>query len=121
MGTLVGVSPLAIVAVLIIGFASGILSGSSVSAVPSHHAGVRAFGATPIEAVGSTLPAICLAHCRRMALQPRRSRRWHVALPSGLLGSGFAIAGAELSDHVNAHYLMVFTAVLLPTRVFATC
>jgi uncharacterized membrane protein YfcA len=38
---------------------------------------------------------------------------WSVAWPSGLLGSAFAVAGAELSDHVNAHYLMLLTAALL--------
>src|SRR4051812_20796283 len=76
--------------------------------------GVRAFGATPIEAVGSTLPAILPGslsgawHYGRQGLV-----EWHVALPSGLLGSGFAVAGAELSDRVNAHYLMILTAALL--------
>lgn len=108
-------SPLAIIAVLIVGFASGILSGMfGVGGAVLTTPGVRAFGATPIEAVGSTLPAILPGslsgawHYSREGLVD-----WHVALPSGLLGSGFAIAGAELSDHVNAHYLMIFTAVLL--------
>ena len=108
-------SPFAIVAVLLVGFASGILSGMfGVGGAVLTTPGVRAFGATPIEAVGSTLPAILPGslsgawHYSKEGLVD-----WHVALPSGLLGSGFAIAGAELSDHVNAHYLMILTAALL--------
>jgi uncharacterized membrane protein YfcA len=38
---------------------------------------------------------------------------WAVALPSGLLGAGFAVLGAEVSDHVNGHYLMLLTAAML--------
>jgi uncharacterized membrane protein YfcA len=38
---------------------------------------------------------------------------WSIALPSGLLGAGFAVLGAEVSDHVNGHYLMLITAGML--------
>src|SRR5437870_5808108 len=76
--------------------------------------GVRVLGATPIEAVGSTLPAI-LPGALSGAWHYSRSRMvdWHIALPSGLAGAVFAVAGAQLSDHVNAHYLMIITAGLL--------
>src|SRR5690349_12646159 len=76
--------------------------------------GIRMLGATPLEAVGSTLPAI-LPGAISGAWRYSRERLvdWHVAIPSGLLGSGFAVAGAELSDHINAHYLMILTAALL--------
>ncbi|MEY2448341.1 MAG: uncharacterized protein QOH79_1817, partial [Acidimicrobiaceae bacterium] len=65
-------------------------------------------------AVGSTLPAVLPG---ALSGAWRYSREglvdWHVALPSGLLGSGFAVAGAELSDRIDAHYLMLLTAGLL--------
>lgn len=102
-------------AIVIVGFASGILSGMfGVGGAVLTTPGIRVMGATPIEAVGSTLPAI-LPGAISGAWRYSRAGLvdWHVALPSGLLGSGFAVAGAELSDHVNAHYLMIFTAALL--------
>jgi uncharacterized membrane protein YfcA len=104
-----------VLAVLVVGFASGILSGMfGVGGAVLTTPGIRVLGATPIEAVGSTLPAVLPG---ALSGAWRYSREglvdWHVALPSGLLGSGFAIAGAALSDHVNAHYLMLATAGLL--------
>ncbi|MEY2451287.1 MAG: uncharacterized protein QOD92_861 [Acidimicrobiaceae bacterium] len=102
-------------AILVVGFASGILSGMfGVGGAVLTTPGVRALGASPLEAVGSTLPAI-LPGALSGAWRYSRERLvdWHVALPSGLLGSGFAVAGAELSDHVDAHYLMIATAGLL--------
>ncbi|MEY2421982.1 MAG: uncharacterized protein QOI95_2049 [Acidimicrobiaceae bacterium] len=102
-------------AVLVVGFASGILSGMfGVGGAVLTTPGIRAVGASPLEAVGSTLPAI-LPGAISGAWRYSRAGLvdWHVALPSGLLGSGFAVAGAELSDHVNAHYLMLLTAGLL--------
>ena len=108
-------SPLVIAAVVVVGFASGILSGMfGVGGAVLTTPGIRAIGATPIEAVGSTLPAIlpgALSGAWRYSKAGMVD--WHVALPSGLLGSGFAVAGAELSDHVNGHYLMILTAALL--------
>jgi uncharacterized membrane protein YfcA len=104
-----------VLAVVVVGFASGILSGMfGVGGAVLTTPGIRAFGASPLEAVGSTLPAI-LPGAISGAWRYSREKLvdWHVALPSGLLGSGFAVAGAELSDHVNAHYLMVMTAALL--------
>jgi hypothetical protein len=108
-------SPWVAVAVLIVGFASGVLSGMfGVGGAVVSTPGVRLAGATPIEAVGSTLPAI-LPGALSGAWRYSRAGMvdWQVALTTGLLGSGFAIAGAELSDHVNAHYLMLLTAGLL--------
>src|SRR3954470_14488544 len=104
-----------VVAVVTVGFASGVLSGMfGVGGAVLTTPGVRVLGASPIEAVGSTLPAI-LPGALSGAWRYSRAGMvdWQIALPSGLLGSGFAVAGAELSDHVNAHYLMLLTAVLL--------
>lgn len=108
-------SPFLLLAIVFVGFASGILSGMfGVGGAVLTTPGVRALGASPIEAVGSTLPAILPG---ALSGAWRYSREglvdWHVAVPSGLLGSGFAVAGAMLSDHVNAHYLMIMTAALL--------
>ena len=107
--------PLLVVAVVAVGFASGVLSGMfGVGGAVLTTPGLRFLGATPIEAVGSTLPAILPGalsgawHYRKAGLI-----EWSVALTSGGVGAGFAIAGAELSDHINAHYLMLFTAALL--------
>lgn len=102
-------------AILVVGFASGILSGMfGVGGAVLTTPGVRALGASPIEAVGSTLPAV-LPGALSGAWRYSRERLvdWHVALPSGLLGSGFAVGGAVLSDHIDAHYLMLATAGLL--------
>lgn len=101
--------------VVAVGFASGILSGMfGVGGAVLTTPGIRVLGATPIEAVGSTLPAILPG---ALSGTWRYSRAgmvdWSIAIPSGLLGSVFAVAGAELSDHVNAHYLMLLTAVML--------
>jgi uncharacterized membrane protein YfcA len=101
--------------VVAVGFASGVLSGMfGVGGAVLTTPGVRALGATPIEAVGSTLPAI-LPGALSGAWRYSRAGMvdWHVAIPSGLLGCGFAVVGAELSDHINGHYLMLMTAAML--------
>lgn len=108
-------SPLLILFVVVLGFASGVLSGMfGIGGALVTTPGLRVLGATPLEAVGSTVPAI-LPGALSGAWHYSRARMvdWHVALPSGLLGSGFAVLGAELSDHVNGHYLMFLTAGML--------
>src|SRR3954453_9659493 len=101
--------------VIAFGFVSGVMSGMfGVGGAVVTTPGLRFLGATPIEAVGSTLPAILPGalsgawHYRKAGLI-----EWPVALTSGGVGAVFAVAGAELSDHVNAHYLMLLTAALL--------
>jgi uncharacterized membrane protein YfcA len=109
------VSPLTVLFIVAVGFASGVLSGMfGVGGALVTTPGVRLLGATPIEAVGSTVPAI-LPGAISGAWRYSRARMvdWHVALPSGLLGAGFAVVGAELSDHINGHYLMLLTAAML--------
>lgn len=104
-----------VLAVVAVGFASGVLSGMfGVGGAVLTTPGVRLLGATPIESVGSTIPAI-LPGSISGAWRYSRSKMvdWSVALPSGLLGAGFAVLGAEISDHVNGHYLMLLTAAML--------
>ncbi|HEX2383935.1 MAG TPA: sulfite exporter TauE/SafE family protein [Acidimicrobiales bacterium] len=101
--------------VVAVGFASGVLSGMfGVGGAVLTTPGVRLLGATPIESVGSTIPAI-LPGALSGAWRYSRARMvdWSIALPSGLLGAGFAVLGAEASDHVNGHYLMLLTAAML--------
>ncbi|HEY2814096.1 MAG TPA: sulfite exporter TauE/SafE family protein [Acidimicrobiales bacterium] len=108
-------SLLLVAAVVAVGFASGVLSGMfGVGGAVLTTPGIRFLGATPIEAVGSTIPAI-LPGSLSGAWRYSRERMvdWSVALPSGAIGSGFAVLGAELSDHVNGHYLMLLTAAML--------
>jgi hypothetical protein len=104
-----------VLAVVAVGFASGVLSGMfGVGGAVLTTPGIRALGATPIEAVGSTIPAI-LPGALSGAWRYTRAHMvdWSVALPSGVLGAGFAVLGAEVSDHVNGHYLMLITAAML--------
>jgi len=104
-----------ILAVVAVGFAAGVLSGMfGVGGAVLTTPGVRVFGATPIESVGSTIPAL-LPGALSGAWRYSRSHMvdWSVALPSGVLGAGFAVLGAAVSDHVNGHYLMLLTALML--------
>ena len=104
-----------LLAVVAVGFGSGVLSGMfGVGGAVLTTPGIRVLGATPIESVGSTIPAI-LPGALSGAWRYTRERMvdWSVALPSGVLGAGFAVVGAELSDHVNGHYLMLLTAAML--------
>src|SRR5262249_15864537 len=76
--------------------------------------GIRALGATPIESVGSTIPAIlpgALSGAYRYAREGMVD--WRVAISSGLFGSPFPVVGPQTSDTVTAHYLMLLTAALL--------
>jgi uncharacterized membrane protein YfcA len=101
--------------VVLVGFASGILSGMfGVGGAVLTTPGIRAFGATPIEAIGSTIPAILPGSLSGAWHYSREGMvDWRVALTSGLLGSTFAVIGANVSDTVNAHYLMLLTAAML--------
>ena len=97
------------------GFGSGILAsllgvGGAVITTPM----IRALGATPIAAVGSTVPAI-LPGAISGSLRYQREGYivWPVALTCGLTGMAFAALGAEVADIVDARWLMVVTAVLV--------
>lgn len=100
---------------MLVGFASGILSGMfGVGGAVLTTPGIRVLGATPIEAIGSTIPAI-LPGSASGAIRYSRAALvdWRVALSCGALGSAFAVIGANVSNIVNAHYLMLLTAALL--------
>jgi uncharacterized membrane protein YfcA len=106
-----------LVLVLVVGFFTGVLSamfgvGGAVVSTPA----IRALGATPIEAVGSTLPSIIpsaisgsIRYHREGLLQAR------IVLWTALVGAVAAVGGALLVDVVpgDGHPLMVLTAGLL--------
>jgi uncharacterized protein len=104
-----------VVASLVLGFGSGVLAGmfgigGAVITTPS----IRALGATPIHAVGSTVPAIMpgsISGAYRYAKAGMVD--WRVGLTCGTCGALFAVAGAAATRVVNAHYLMIITAGLL--------
>ncbi len=109
-------SQVAVVALtVLVGVGAGMLSallgvGGAVITTPA----VRVLGATPIQAVGSTVPAIlpgAVAGTLRYAREGLVD--WQAALGLGLTGAVTAVAGALASDHVDGRLLMVLTAVLM--------
>jgi len=111
----VHITVLSAVAIIGIGVASGVLSalfgvGGAVLTTP----GVRLLGLSPILSVGSTIPAILPGAVTGSVRFNREGLiSWRIGLVCGVSGAAFAIAGATVSDHVNAHLLMVLTAGLL--------
>jgi uncharacterized membrane protein YfcA len=109
-------SDVAVVALtVLVGVGAGILSallgvGGAVITTPA----VRVLGATPIQAVGSTVPAI-LPGAVSGTLRYARAGLvdWPAALGLGTAGAVFAVGGALVSDHVDGRLLMVLTAVLM--------
>lgn len=104
-----------VVAVFVAGFVAGILSallgvGGAVVTTPA----VRALGAAPIAAVGSTVPAIlpsAIAGTLRYAKAGLVD--WRTALSLGFGGSVFAVLGALAAGAVDARILMVVTGVVM--------
>ncbi|MFM7069120.1 MAG: sulfite exporter TauE/SafE family protein, partial [Actinomycetes bacterium] len=103
------------VLVVLIGVASGVLSallgvGGAVVTTPA----IRFLGATPIEAVGSTVPAILPGAISGSWRYAKAGLvEWRTALCMGASGAVLAVAGAVASDYVDGRVLMVLTAVLM--------
>ncbi len=102
-------------ATLAVGFGAGVLSallgvGGAVVTTPA----VRVLGATPIEAVGSTVPAILPGAISGSIRYAREGLvDWSLALGLGISGAVFALGGAWVSSLVDGRLLMVFTAALM--------
>ena len=102
-------------ATLVMGFGSGILAGmfgigGAVLTTPA----IRVLGATPLQGVGSTVPAILpgsISGAYRYAKEGLVN--WRVGLVCGFTGGLLAALGAWTAGLVNAHYLMVATAGLM--------
>jgi uncharacterized membrane protein YfcA len=103
------------IGVVVVGIAAGALSGMlGVGGAVLTTPGVRALGASPIEAIGSTIPAILPSAISGTYRYSRAGLvNWTIGLTCGITGSALALGGAVVSDHVNAHALLVITAVLL--------
>jgi uncharacterized membrane protein YfcA len=113
-----------ILLVLVAGFFTGVLSGmfgvgGAVISTPS----ILVLGATPLQAVGSTLPSIIpssisgsLRYRRENLVVPR------VVLVTGTAGAAFATFGALASDVVpgRGHVQMVLTAALMAFTAYRT-
>jgi len=102
-------------ATLAVGFCAGVLSallgvGGAVVTTPA----VRVLGATPIEAVGSTVPAILPGAISGSIRYAREGLvDWSLALGLGCSGAVFALGGALVSSLVDGRVLMVLTAALM--------
>lgn len=113
---------LTLVLVVIAGFFTGVLSGmfgvgGAVVSTPA----IRALGATPLEAVGSTLPSIIPSSISGTLRYHRDGLiRWKVVAWTGLSGSLAAVLGALASEVVpgNGHLLMIMTAGLVGFTAF---
>lgn len=102
-------------ATLLVGFAAGVLSGMfGVGGAVLTTPGIRALGTAPLDAVGSTIPAIlpgALTGTWRYAREQLVD--WRIGLICGASGSALAVAGAATSSVIDGRWLMVLTAVLL--------
>lgn len=104
-----------LVGALVVGFAAGVLSGmfgvgGAVITTPA----IRALGASPIYAVGSTIPAILPGAITGTYRYTKAGLvDWRIGVTCGVSGSVLAIGGAKVSDVVDARWLMVLTAAIL--------
>jgi len=115
VGHALAVDPAQAVGIVAVGVAAGALSGMlGVGGAVLTTPGIRALGATPIEAIGSTIPAILPSAISGTVRYSRAKLvNWNIGLTCGITGSVMALAGAVVADRVNAHALLVLTAVLL--------
>lgn len=107
---------LVVVAAVGVGVLSGVLAGmlgvgGAVVSTPA----VRVLGASPIEAVGTTVPAILPGALVGVWRYHRAGMvDWRVGLWCGAAGSASAVAGALVAEAlVEPRWLMVATAVLM--------
>jgi Predicted permeases len=116
--------PVILLLVLVAGFFTGMLSGvfgvgGAVISTPA----ILALGATPLQAVGSTLPSIIpssIAGTLRYTREGLVRRR--VVLFTGLAGATFAALGAIASAAIpgRGHVQMVLTACLMAFTAYRT-
>jgi len=98
-----------------VGVGAGILSallgvGGAVVTTPA----IRVLGATPILAVGSTVPAILPAAISGTWRYAKAGLvDWRAALGLGISGAVFAIGGAMTSSLIDGRILMLLTAALM--------
>lgn len=99
----------------LVGVGAGVLSallgvGGAVVTTPA----IRVLGATPILAVGSTVPAILPAAISGTWRYAKAGLvDWRAALGLGISGAVFAIGGAMTSSLIDGRILMLLTAFLM--------
>jgi uncharacterized membrane protein YfcA len=105
----------AMAGVFLVGVASGVLSGMfGIGGAVLTTPGIRVLGATPQEAIGSTVPPILPGAISGTVRYSRAGLvNWRVGLVCGAAGTVLAIVGAWVSDLVNPHLLMVATAGIM--------
>jgi uncharacterized membrane protein YfcA len=109
---------------LLLGFATGVLSALfGVGGAIVSNPGVRALGAEPLVAVGTTLPSI-LPGAISGTLRYRHEGLidWHVIAPAAAAGLLAVVAGSLLSHAVpgGGHLLLLLIAVLLAFTAWRT-
>jgi uncharacterized membrane protein YfcA len=99
----------------VVGFLAGVLSGMfGVGGAVLTTPGIRAFGASPIASIGSTVPAILPGSITGAIRYAREGLvDWRVGLVCGGAGSVLAVGGAKVADVVDPHLLLVLTAAIL--------
>jgi uncharacterized membrane protein YfcA len=108
--------------VVLVGVATGILSGmfgvgGAVVSTPA----IRALGASPLDAVGSTIPSVIPSAISGTIRYTREGLiRWRVFAWASAFGVAAAVGGAFLTDVIpgNGHPLMLATAALLAFTSF---
>src|SRR3954452_3545469 len=108
---------LQITGTLIVGVATGVLSGMfGIGGAVVLFPAIRALGATPLEGVGSTLPSI-LPSSIFGTLRYHRDGfvRWSVVRWTGAFGIAASVGGSLLAGVIpgNGHVLMLLTAALV--------
>lgn len=99
----------------LVGVGAGVLSallgvGGAVVTTPA----IRVLGATPILAVGSTVPAILPAAISGTWRYAKAGLvDWRAALGLGISGAVFAVGGAMTSSLIDGRILMLLTAILM--------
>ena len=99
----------------LVGVGAGVLSallgvGGAVVTTPA----IRVLGATPILAVGSTVPAILPAAISGTWRYAKAGLvDWRAALGLGISGAVFAVGGAMTSSLIDGRILMLLTAFLM--------
>jgi uncharacterized membrane protein YfcA len=117
-------APVSFAGTLLVGFATGVLSGmfgigGAVVSTPA----LRALGATPLEAVGSTLPSIFPSSITGTLRYHREGLvRWDVVWWTAGCGVLASVGGSLLSDVVpgGGHALMLLTAALVAWTAYRT-
>jgi uncharacterized membrane protein YfcA len=113
----VGVDPalVSLALAIAVGVASGVLTSlAGAGGGTLSTAGVRATGTSATLAIGSTIPAM-LPSALVGSLRYAKAGlvNWRIALATGGVGAVLAVAGAVVSNMIDAHYLMIVCAAIL--------